>query len=83
MGILKITALVVASLTVMYGFHRLCDWAEAKGWIFYRKTRASGNALGASALRLQALFESDKARPVLQAREQKPAKDLVAGGRDR
>jgi hypothetical protein len=66
---IKAMAILCGALAALYALHRLCDWAESRGWIHYRKTRASGNALGASALQLQDLFESGKASHVLEAQD--------------
>lgn len=44
-------------------------WAERKGWIYWRKKKASGNALGSTTLELQNIFESGKARHVIEAKE--------------
>ena len=52
---------------------RAALWAEARGWIYWRRRKASGNALGAVTLELQQIFESGKARHVIEAqRDAKP-----------
>jgi hypothetical protein len=79
MHAMKILGIVTLAALGLYGLHRLCDWAESKGWIFYRKTRASGNPLGAAALQLQDIFESGKATHVLEAKESRPAKPTDMG----
>jgi hypothetical protein len=76
---IKAMAILCGALAALYALHRLCDWAESRGWIHYRKTRASGNALGASALQLQDLFESGKASHVLEAQELKAPRNHDAG----
>jgi len=67
----KITLITVACVIVVYCLHLLCDWAESKGWIYYRKTKASGNALGTSALELQNIFESGKSKHIIEAQDSK------------
>lgn len=79
MLILKISLILLVSLTVIYLFHQLCDWAESKGWIYYRKTKASGNALGASALELQNMFESGKSKHIIEVKESKHSEAPNAG----
>ena len=79
MLILKITAIAIALITGLYLLDRLCLWAETRGWIFYRKTKASGNALGASALELQNIFESGKAKHIVAAQASVRSEDPDAG----
>ena len=75
----KITLIIIACIIVIYCLHLLCDWAESKGWIYYRKTKASGNALGASALELQNIFESDKSKYIIAAQESKQSETTNEG----
>jgi hypothetical protein len=75
----RILAIGAACGAALYLFHLFCLWAEAKGWIFYRKTKASGNALGASALQLQGLFESGKTKYIIEANELKTTGSQCAG----
>lgn len=79
MAAVRILGIITVVAIGLYGLHRLCDWAESRGWIHYRKTKASGNALGAAALQLQDIFESGKATHVLEARESRPDKPRDMG----
>ncbi len=71
MHILKIALIALGVFSACYLFHKLCDWMESQGWIYYRKTKASGNALGASAMELQNVFESGKSKHIIAAKETK------------
>ena len=79
MLILKITIIAASVIIGLYLLDRLCLWAEAKGWVFYRKKKPSGNALGASALELQGIFESGKTIHVIEAKTSKQGKNNNAG----
>jgi hypothetical protein len=70
MSILKLTLLGLALLGGLYLLDRLALWAERRGWIFYRKVKPSGNALGSTALELQKIFESGKATHVIKAQQE-------------
>lgn len=57
-------------------------WAERKGWIFYRHRKPSGTAMGALVLELQQIFESGKARHVLEVQQDaKPASPDPGSGK--
>ena len=79
MFILKVVLIIFAVLIGLYLIHRLCLWAELKGWIFYQKTKPSGNALGASALELQNLFEAGKATHVIEAKNSQQPENPNSG----
>ncbi|HJV37372.1 MAG TPA: hemerythrin domain-containing protein [Geothrix sp.] len=71
-------ALVVVALGLL---DRLGLWMEARGWIYWRRRRAQGSALGATFLELQKIFESGKAEHVIaaQANAGKESPDPIAG----
>jgi hemerythrin superfamily protein len=48
---------------------RLGLWMEARGWIYWRRRRAQGSALGSTILELQKIFESGKAEHVIALRQ--------------
>lgn len=71
-------ALVVVALGLL---DRLGQWLEARGWIYWRKRKPQGSALGSTFLELQKIFESGKAEHIMQAmhdRQKDPA-DPIAG----
>ena len=44
----------------LYGLHRLCLWAEQRGWIYYRKKRGSSGTLSSAVLGVHSLLEPSK-----------------------
>jgi hypothetical protein len=82
MPTLKVLLLALAILAGLYGLDRLALWAERRGWLYWRKMKPTGNALGAMTLELQRIFESGKATHVLEAQRQskQAAPDPGAGG---
>ena len=66
---LKVLGAAAVVLGGLWLLDRLGLWAERRGWIFYRRTKPSGNALGATALELQKIFESGKATHVIAAQQ--------------
>lgn len=71
-------ALVVVALGLL---DRLGLWMEARGWIYWRKRRGQGSALGSTFLELQKIFESGKAEHTLAAKHDtaKESPDPIAG----
>ncbi|WP_257311898.1 hemerythrin domain-containing protein [Geothrix fuzhouensis] len=60
--------LAIALVFVALGLlDRLGLWMESRGWIYWRKRRAQGSALGATFLELQKIFESGKAEHIIEA----------------
>lgn len=42
-------AIVVMVVAALVGLHLLLDWAEGRGWIYYRKHRGSYGGLGVTS----------------------------------
>ena len=60
--------LAIALALVALGLlDRLGLWMEARGWIYWRRRRAQGSALGSTFLELQKIFESGKAEHIIEA----------------
>ena len=76
---LRLALLLAAAALGLWLLDRLCLRAEARGWIFYRRRKPSGNALGATTLALQKIFESGKAEHVIEAQAQRPDDTPEAG----
>jgi hypothetical protein len=56
---------------------------ERRGWIYWRKRKAKGSAVGAVVLDLQKIFESGKSAHVIQAQRDRREKRPDAGdGKD-
>jgi len=70
-------ALVVAALALAYALHRLALWAEARGYIYYRRRHGSAG-LPRAVLEVQALFEPQQ-RHVLEERVREPAPESESG----
>jgi hypothetical protein len=51
---------IAAFLVVLYGLHRLALLAEDRGWIYYKRRKASTSALGSAFLEVQSLLEPEK-----------------------
>lgn len=69
---MRALVVILSGLGILLGLwllDRAGLWAEERGWIYWRKKKASGNALGSTTLALQAIFESGKARHVIEAKE--------------
>ncbi len=54
MLIISVVACVAA---LVYGLHRLAMWAEARGWIYYRKGRGSSGSAAGAAFQLHSLAQ--------------------------
>jgi len=67
--VLKSTLGFLGLLLALWLLDRAGLWAERRGWIYWRRTRPSGNALGAVTLELQKIFESGKATHVIEAKQ--------------
>ncbi|WLT32742.1 hypothetical protein [Geothrix sp. PMB-07] len=71
---LRIILIIAAALVLLYLIDRVGLWAERRGWIYWRKRKPSTNALGAVTLGLQQIFESGKAKHVIEVQNE-PKKD--------
>lgn len=73
---MKAAIFALLALVLLYGLHRLALWAEARGWIYYRKKHGGSGALSSAVLEVQSLFEPSK-RYVLEEkrREQVEGED--------
>ena len=55
-----------------YALHRLAVWAEARGWIYYRKKQGHSGALGTALLEVQKILEPSKRHVVEERRKKGP-----------
>jgi hypothetical protein len=58
---------ILAIAGALYGLHRIALWAEARGFIYYRKERGSSGTLGTAMLEIQSMLEPSK-RHVIEER---------------
>jgi hypothetical protein len=63
----KYALIALAVIGGVYGVHRFALWAEARGWIYYRKKHGSSGSLGNAFLEVQSIFEPS-ARAALEER---------------
>jgi hypothetical protein len=75
-------AIIAAVVPGLYGLHRLALWAESRGWIYYLRKRASGDALGTAFLELHSIAQP-KTKHVLEARRQEKRENDDEGGPDK
>jgi hypothetical protein len=55
MTIALIVAGIACVVALLYGLHRLATWAEARGWVYYRKGRGGSGAAAGAAFELHSL----------------------------
>ena len=76
---------IILVLVALGLLDRLGLWMESRGWIYWRRRKASGSVLGTTFLELQKIFESGKAEHVLEAKQESrkespdPLASLLAG----
>lgn len=63
----------------LVALHLLASWAEARGWIYYRRRRRGGSgALGNALLEVQAMLEPST-RHVVEERQEHPGEGEESG----
>ena len=65
---MRYLVLGLAALAIVWVLHSVAQWAEDRGWIYYRKKRGSSGTLSAAALEVQSLFEPSQ-RYVLEEKK--------------
>jgi len=68
-----ITGWATLAAVALFALDRLALWMEARGWIYWRRRRAKGSAIGAAMLELQDMLEAGRARQVIEARDERHA----------
>lgn len=71
-----IAGLVTAALV----FDRAMLWAEGRGWVYWRRNKASRSASGSAMLELQSILEPDKEHVVEERARQRG--DIQQAGDD-
>ena len=76
-------SIVVGGLvTAALFFDRAMLWAEKRGWVYWRRNKASRSAWASAMLELQAILEPDKEHVVEErARQRGDIPVVVVGGR--
>ena len=73
---------VIAVFLVLFAIlliDQLGLWMERKGWIYWRKKKSTTSVLGSGALELQNIFESGKAKHIIEVKETKRPENPGAG----
>ena len=68
----------LTAVIAIYAAHRLGDWAEDRGYIYYRKKRGSSGTLGSAFLEVQSILEPGK-RYVLEEKQKEDVDDEESG----
>jgi hypothetical protein len=64
LAILKVVAAVLAFGLVLFLLDRFLLWCESRGWIYWRRRKASPGTAGTAFLEVQAMLEPGKAHVV-------------------
>jgi len=81
-SVLRTAILAGGVLLGLYLLDRVLLWAEARGWIYYRRHSGSRRSVGSGMLEVHALMEPEK-RHVLELHEdeRRPQDEEKDGGR--
>jgi hypothetical protein len=63
---MQLVLIVTACAVVLFAIDRLASWAESRGWIYWRRRKASPGTRAGAMLEIQSLLEPGK-RHVRQA----------------
>lgn len=74
----KAIAIILAVLVALFLVDRLALWMERRGWIYWRRSKASPRALGNAFLQVQSLLEADK-QALLEVRQDEHAEEGESG----
>jgi hypothetical protein len=58
--VLKIAGIVVAVAIALFLLDRFLLWCESRGWIYYRRSKASPGTAASAFLEMQAMLEPGK-----------------------
>ncbi|MEW6364193.1 MAG: hypothetical protein AB1714_06095 [Acidobacteriota bacterium] len=81
-GIVKLTAVSIAAGAGLFLVDRFLLWAEARGWIFYRRRKASPGTFGGAMLEIESLLEPGKHHTAIVMREKRRDQDDSGGPPD-
>ena len=65
-------AWILGAALAVLALDRLALWAESRGWLYWRRRKASTGSLGSALLEVQQMVEPGQ-RYVAEAREERPA----------
>jgi hypothetical protein len=69
MGWIKITVVLILVILAFFLLDRLFLWMEGKGWIYWRKRKASAGVMGTALAELHSLVEPSK-RNIVEAKRE-------------
>ena len=69
---------IAAVLGSVFVLHRVASYAEDRGWIYYRKKKASPGTASRAFLELQSMVDP-RSRHVIEAEEQDPESEDAEG----
>ena len=75
LDVLKVGGAVLALALVFFLLDRFLLWCESRGWIYWRRRKASPGTLGAAFLELQAMLEPGKAHVVEEIKQVREERD--------
>jgi len=75
----KILITALLGILALFLIDQLGLWMERKGWIYWRKKQSSTSVLGAGTLELQNIFESGKAKHIIETKDAKQSENPNAG----
>lgn len=79
---MKTAFFLIGGVLALYLLHRLALWMESRGWIFYMKKKASGNALGNAFLEIQQIAQPETRHVLEMKRSQRSEQDDASGSDD-
>jgi hypothetical protein len=75
---MRLLAWIAAAAVVLFLLDRLALWAEARGWLYYRRRTPSSSAVGNAFLEVQSLLEPSK-REVVEIRREEHVEAAIPG----
>jgi hypothetical protein len=71
---MKPALILLATGAILYAMHRLALWAEARGWIYYLRSKTTSSTLGNAFLEVQSLIEPGK-RHLVEIRQEEAVEE--------
>lgn len=78
--IVTIILIAAGAAALLFGLDRLLLWMEGRGWIYYRRRKASPSSLGNAFLEIQSMVEPSR-QLAIEAREDRKEQQEGANGR--
>ena len=75
----QLGVIIICSAVLLFGFHILLQWMEDRGWIYYRKKKASPGTVSSALLELHSLLEPGKKHVLVIEREERKEQEDSGG----